>query len=195
MAQSANKRRGWELVSFWPCQCLDENAAAANRDWQFEKLKVPCLLIELINKPHIFEHEAAYQKDRHDASTILFSLAKVEVNNFCHFGILSSNLHQNNNSVACSEWARPTTAIEKWKWSRSVCPTLSGPMDCSLPGFSVHGILQARILEWVTISFSRESSWPRDQTRVSGIRGRRFNLWATGKPYCNRSLSKRDLLL
>uniref|UniRef100_A0A8C6E430 Cytochrome c oxidase subunit 5A, mitochondrial n=1 Tax=Moschus moschiferus TaxID=68415 RepID=A0A8C6E430_MOSMO len=42
------------------------------------------------------------------------------------------------------------------------CPTLCDPVDCSLPGFSVHGILQARILEWVTISFSRGSSQPRD---------------------------------
>ena len=42
------------------------------------------------------------------------------------------------------------------------CPTLCDPMACSLPGFSVHGIFQARILEWVTISFSRRSSRPRD---------------------------------
>ena len=42
------------------------------------------------------------------------------------------------------------------------CPTLCNPVDCSLPGFSVHGILQARILEWVTISFSRGSSRPGD---------------------------------
>ena len=42
------------------------------------------------------------------------------------------------------------------------CPTLCHPMDCSPPGFSVHGILQARILEWVAISFSRGSSRPRD---------------------------------
>ena len=41
------------------------------------------------------------------------------------------------------------------------CPTLCDPMDCSLPGSSVHRILQARILEWVAISFSRESSQPR----------------------------------
>ena len=41
------------------------------------------------------------------------------------------------------------------------------PIDCSLPGSSVHGISQARILEWVAISFSRGSSWPRDKTRVS----------------------------
>ena len=56
------------------------------------------------------------------------------------------------------------------------CPTLCDPVDCSLPGFSVHGILQARILEWVTISFSRASSPPRDRTPVSHIGGRRFNL-------------------
>ena len=56
------------------------------------------------------------------------------------------------------------------------CPTLCDPMDCSLPGFSVHGIFQARILEWVAISFSRKSSQPRDWTRVSLIVGRRFTV-------------------
>ena len=56
------------------------------------------------------------------------------------------------------------------------CLTLCDPVDCSLPGSSVHGILQARILEWVAISFSRVSSQPRDQTQVSRIGGRRFNL-------------------
>ena len=59
------------------------------------------------------------------------------------------------------------------------CPTLCDLMDCSLPGSSLHGILQARVLEWVAISFSRGSSRPRDQTRVSSIPGRCFNLWAT----------------
>ena len=48
-----------------------------------------------------------------------------------------------------------------------LCLTLCDPMDCSLPGSSVHGILQARILEWVTISSSRGSSQPRDQTLVT----------------------------
>ena len=52
------------------------------------------------------------------------------------------------------------------------------PIDCSLPGSS-HGIFQARILEWVAISFSRGSSPPRDRTRVSHIVGRRFPIWAT----------------
>ena len=45
--------------------------------------------------------------------------------------------------------------------------------------WSVHGILQARILEWIAIPFSRGSSWPRDRTQVSHIAGRHFNLWAT----------------
>ena len=54
-------------------------------------------------------------------------------------------------------------------------------MDCRLPGFSVHGILQARILEWVAISSSRAFSWPRDRTQVSCIAGRFFTIWAAGE--------------
>ena len=50
-----------------------------------------------------------------------------------------------------------------------LCPTLWDPLDCSPPGSSVRGILQARILEWVAISFFRGSSWPRDQTPTSCI--------------------------
>jgi len=58
-------------------------------------------------------------------------------------------------------------------------PTLCHPMDCSLPGSSVHGILQARILEWVAIPFFRRSSQPRDWTKVSCIACRLFTVWAT----------------
>ena len=61
------------------------------------------------------------------------------------------------------------------------CWTLCNPMDCSPPGSSVHGILQARILEWVAISFPRGSSQQRDQTWVSWIAGRFFTIWATGE--------------
>ena len=53
-------------------------------------------------------------------------------------------------------------------------PTLCDPMNCSPPDHSVHGILQARIPEWVAISFSRGSSLLRDQTQVSCIAGRFF---------------------
>ena len=54
-----------------------------------------------------------------------------------------------------------------------LCPTLCDPMDCSLPRSSVHGIFQARALEWVAISFSRDRTW------VSHIVGRHFTIWAT----------------
>ena len=59
------------------------------------------------------------------------------------------------------------------------CPTLCDPMDCSRPGSSVNGIFQARILEWIAISFSKGSSPPRNWTWVSYIAGRFFTNWAT----------------
>ena len=60
-----------------------------------------------------------------------------------------------------------------------MCLTLCNPMDCSLSGPSVHGILQAKILEWIAIPFSKESSWSRDQTPISFIAGRFFTVLAT----------------
>ena len=68
---------------------------------------------------------------------------------------------------------------ERVSVSHSTCPTLCVHVDCSPPGSSVHGILQAGILEWVASSFSGESSPPRDQTRVSCIAGGFFVLGAT----------------
>ena len=59
-----------------------------------------------------------------------------------------------------------------------LCPTLCDRMDCNPPGSSVHEIFQARILEWVAVSFSRGSSQPRDQTRISGIAGSFFTIRA-----------------
>ena len=56
------------------------------------------------------------------------------------------------------------------------------PMDCSPPGSSVRGIFQARVLQWVAISFSRESSQLRDRTQVSCTAGRCFTIWATRNP-------------
>ena len=58
------------------------------------------------------------------------------------------------------------------------CPTLCNPMDCSPPGSSVHGILQARTLEWVAMPFSRGSSWPTDHIQVSCIAGGFFTIQA-----------------
>ena len=59
------------------------------------------------------------------------------------------------------------------------CPTVCDPVDCSPPGFSVHGILQARIRSGLPFPSPGESSRPRDQTQVSHISGRCFNLWTT----------------
>ena len=50
-----------------------------------------------------------------------------------------------------------------------LCPTLYGPINCSPPGSSVHGVLQAKIIEWVAMPFSRGSFWPRDWTHISYI--------------------------
>ena len=67
--------------------------------------------------------------------------------------------------------------LEKVKKESEVtqsCPTPRDPIDCGVPGSSVHGIFQATVLEWIAISFSRGSSRPRDQTQVSRIVDRRF---------------------
>ena len=74
-------------------------------------------------------------------------------------------------------------------FSSTWCLAVCDPRDCSLPGFSVHGISQVRILEWVAILFSRRSSQPRDWTPVSCIAGRFLPIWATrerkGKYTCS----------
>ena len=76
--------------------------------------------------------------------------------------------------------------------------TLCDPLDCNLPSSSVHGIFQARILEWVAIPFSRGSSWPRDQTRiscVSCIAGGFLTLWATGEALCQWYIPFKRIIL
>ena len=69
-----------------------------------------------------------------------------------------------------------TLQLEKESEVAQSCPALCDPMDCSLPGSSVHGIFQARVLEGGATAFSRGSSQPRDQTWVSRIVGRRFTI-------------------
>ena len=61
--------------------------------------------------------------------------------------------------------------MKVWKPTAKLYPTLCSPMDCNMPGSSVHGILQARILQWGAISSSRGSFWPRTQTRVFYLAG------------------------
>ena len=80
-------------------------------------------------------------------------------------------------------WEKKLGILPSVKWSERVSHSVMFDsysfMDGSLPGSSVHGILQARILGWVAIPFSRRSSGPRDWTWVSCIAGRFFTIWAT----------------
>ena len=62
------------------------------------------------------------------------------------------------------------------------CPTLSDPMNCSPPGSSVHKLSQARRLDWVAISFSKGTCWPRDWTCLSYTVGKFFTTKTPGKP-------------
>ena len=73
--------------------------------------------------------------------------------------------HTSSGSFICVKWV-------------TQCLPLCDPLDCSPAGSSVHGISQARILEWIAISFSRGSSRPRNQTHVSCITGGSFMDWA-----------------
>ena len=103
--------------------------------------------------------------------------------------LLSSSLggHQTKLAISIiSSWnCSPDFELTSKKYGNyivcvtSSCPTLCDPMDWSPPGSSVHGILQARLLEWVAIPFCRGSSWPRDRTWDSCTAGRFFTHWAT----------------
>ena len=75
------------------------------------------------------------------------------------------------------------------------CPTLCNPMDCSPPGSCVHGILQARILEWIAIPFSSRSFQPRDWSGVSCIAGRFFTIWDIREAFSFRDSNDRKIKL
>ena len=109
-------------------------------------------------------------------------------------GIASQYSYLKNPMERGASWAEVHRVTVRHNWSdlaqhstalpaRS-CLTLWGPMDCSPSGSSVHGISQARILEWVAISFSRGSSQPRDWTCVSCIGRQILYLWATWETHC-----------
>ena len=82
---------------------------------------------------------------------------------------------ENDKAVYChSAYYLTYTQSESESQVAQSCRTLCDPMDCRLSGSSIHGIFQARVLEWIAISFSRGSSRPRNRTRVSRIAGRCF---------------------
>ena len=95
--------------------------------------------------------------------------------------------HATPNFIWWEGWCSPSS---KQSVSRSVVSDFFDPMNCSPPGSSDHGILQARILEWVAISSSRRSSQLWDRTQVSCIAGRFFTIWATTETQSREASSK-----
>ena len=87
----------------------------------------------------------------------------------------SHSVHFVWTSISCLNWP----FLYMYAESLELYLTLCDPMDYSPPASSVHGILQARILEWVAIPFSRGSFQPRGWTQVLCIEGRFFTIWAT----------------
>ena len=99
--------------------------------------------------------------------------------------------------------SRQILGKQKMEWSEVTqsCLTLGDPMDCSLPGSSVHGIFQAIVMEWSAISFSSGSSRPRDGTQVSRIVDRRLTVCATREvvtncwwDHCTNRISQSSLI-
>ena len=88
--------------------------------------------------------------------------------------LLPGKSHGERSLVGYSPWGR-----KELDTTERLHSVIYDPMDCSLPGSSLHGIFQAIVLEWIAISFSRGSSQPRDRTRVSRIVDRRFTVSAT----------------
>ena len=92
------------------------------------------------------------------------------------------NIRETDTPCSLPPYLWPHQGERKWKYLVAQSGlTLCNPRDS--PGSSVHGILQARILEWVAMSFSRGSSQPRDQTWVSHMVGQFFTIWATGEAH------------
>ena len=87
-----------------------------------------------------------------------------------HTGSETESLLQNHKKINPKLWLSEVTQS---------CLTLCDPMDCSLPGSSIQGIFQARVLEWGAISFSRRSPWCRGWTQVSCVVGRHFTILTT----------------
>ena len=108
-------------------------------------------------------YPVAMLKNNSSSNYLLYFIAVILTRNFIDFWESKNDpgLYLTLGEVKWSEVAQP-------------CPTLCDPRDCSLQGSTVHGIFQARVLEWVAITFSRGSSWPRDRTQVSCIAGRHF---------------------
>ena len=124
-----------------------------------------------------FSRGSSWPRDRTQVSCIVSRHFTV-----CHVTSYSTPVNYMLQTISMQVYIL-NMAIHMYVLVTQLCLTLCDPMDYSPPGSSVHGILQARILESVTISFSRGSSWPRDRTQVSCIAGKFFTIWTKGKSW------------
>ena len=92
---------------------------------------------------------------------------KQSLNHWTAREVPGSLFNQSDSTLSCL--ARTLVSITLGGLVAKWCPALFDPMDCSLPGFSVHGIFQARVLEWVVISFSRDLPDPGIESRSPAL--------------------------
>ena len=111
-------------------------------------------------------------------------LCLMQVQGFVSEGVQTEllSITRSQNKLASSQGCCVLITLFCCCYSLSCVRLFCDPMDCSPPESFVHGIFQARILEWVVISFSRGSSWPRDQICIFCITGRFFTSEPPGKP-------------
>ena len=131
---------------------------------------------------HIHAHSSTFHHSRKVETTPIHRWMGEQ--NMVHFyNDLLFSLEKKGNSHICNTWVNlqdiMLSEIVKWSETQS-CLTLCDPTD-----YTVHGILQARILEWVAFPFSRGSSQPMDRTQVSRIAGRFFTSWVI-REACNK---------
>ena len=155
------------------------------RSWWCEQFEVTCCSVM---SDSLWPHGLQHTRSPHPSLSPGVCPISCPLSQWCYPTILSYTL----GPVDVLEKAPMLGKIEgkrgrrqqRMRWLKSLClvaqlcPALCDPMDCSLPGYSVHGISQARILEWVTVPSSRGSSHPRDQTQVSSTAGGFFTIWA-----------------
>ena len=143
----------WLFVTLWSVACQVPLSMGFSKQEYWSGL--PCPPSEDLPDPGIKPQSPALQ-----AESLLLSHQGSPCTCVCVYIYMYVYLYWNASAVS--------------EWKLLLCQTPCDPMD-----YTVHGILQARILEWVDFPFSRGSSWPRDRTWVSCIAGRFFTLWVT----------------
>ena len=130
----------------------------------------------------------------HSLSSVHFPVSPPDSSGLGHIHSWKIKRMHYSNTTFLGKWIIHENEV-KWSEVAKLCPTLCDSMDCSILCSSVHGIFQARVLEWVAISFSRGSSWPRDRIQVSCTVGGRFTIWAKEKTFYRINWFEKEIYL